>query len=299
MTMRHLEIFIAVAEAGKMNLAAKQLHLSQPTVSQAIQEIESQYRILLFERLSKKLFITDAGRELLDYARHIVSLFNKMEVTLQGHAVSMTLQVGATVTVGTCVFNTAIEAFERQNPEIQIHVTVDNTRMIEDRILKSQLDLAVVEGTISSPDIHVLPIIDDELVLVCGASHPFYGRSEIDFSELEGLPFVLREPGSGTRALFEDKLRDHQVTINEKWVCNNSEAIKNAVMEGQGLTVISRILVERELSERSLYQVPISHIQMNRHFCLVYHKNKYLSAPIKRLIQFMHDQHYSANICLQ
>lgn len=287
MTIRHLEIFIAVAEAGKMNLAAQQLHLSQPTVSQAIQEIESQYRILLFERLSKKLFITDAGRELLDYARHIVSLFNKMEVKLQGHAVSMTLQVGATVTVGTCVFNTAIETFERQNPEIRIHVTVDNTRMIEDMILKSQLDLAVVEGTISSPDIHVLPIIDDELVLVCGASHSFYGRSEIDFSELEGMPFVLRESGSGTRALFEDKLHEHQVTIYEKWVCNNSEAIKNAVMEGQGLTVISRSLVDRELSEGSLCLVPISRIQMKRHFSLVYHKNKFLSAPIKRLIQFM------------
>jgi len=287
MTIRHLEIFIAVAEAGKMNMAAKQLHLAQPTISQAIQEIESQYRILLFERLNKKLYITDAGRELLDYARHIVSLFNKMEVTLQGHAVSMTLQVGATVTVGTCVFNTAIAEFERQNPDIQIHVSVDNTRMIEDMILKSQLDLAVVEGTISSPDIHVLPIMDDELVLVCGAGHPFFGRSEIDFSELKGMSFVLREPGSGTRALFEDKLREHQVTINEKWMCNNSEAIKNAVMEGQGMTVISRSLVERELSEGSLYLVPIRHIYLKRQFSLVYHKNKFLSAPIKRLIQFM------------
>jgi len=287
MTIRHLEIFIAVAEAGKMNMAAKHLHLAQPTISQAIQEIESQYRILLFERLNKKLYITDAGRELLDYARHIVSLFNKMEVTLQGHAVSMTLQVGATVTVGTCVFNTAIAEFERQNPDIQIHVSVDNTRMIEDMILKSQLDLAVVEGTISSPDIHVLPIMDDELVLVCGAGHPFFGRSEIDFSELKGMSFVLREPGSGTRALFEDKLREHQVTINEKWMCNNSEAIKNAVMEGQGMTVISRSLVERELSEGSLYLVPIRHIYLKRQFSLVYHKNKFLSAPIKRLIQFM------------
>ena len=287
MTIRHLEIFIAVADSGKMNLAAQQLHVAQPTVSQAIQEIESQYRIRLFERLNKKLYITEAGCVLLDYARHIVSLFGEMEVNLQGQAISTTIQIGATVTVGTCVFNTAIVDFERQNPDIRVNVIVDNTRMIEDMILKSQLDLAVVEGTIVSPDIQVQPILEDELVLVCGVSHPFYSRGQVEITELEGRPFILREPGSGTRALFEDKLREHQVTVCEKWVCNNSEAIKNAVIEGQGLTVISQSLVARELSEGSLSRIPISQVQFKRHFSLVYHKNKYIAAPLNRLITFL------------
>ena len=108
MTIRHLRIFIAVAETGKMGLAAKQLYIAQPTVSQVISDMEKSYGVKLFERLSKKLYITPQGDRLVAYARHIVSLFDEMERSMRNSSAQVLLRVGATITVGACVLSPII-----------------------------------------------------------------------------------------------------------------------------------------------------------------------------------------------
>lgn len=287
MTIRHLKIFLAVVDCGKMSAAAEKLHITQPTISQAIAEIEKFYNILLFERLNKKLYLTESGKKMLSYASHIVSLFDEMEKEMLNRSKSTVLHAGATITVGTCVFDSLISNFEKETPDVKINVFVDNTSVIEDMILKSMLDFAVVEGEIKSPDIIVKPVIDDELVLVCSKNGQPFDRNNIDIHDLENLPFILREPGSGTRELFIRQTERNNVDINIKWVCNNSEAIKNAVMEGQGLTVISKKLVTEELEKGKLHLININNVELKRKFSLVYHKNKYLSEPINKFIRFM------------
>lgn len=287
MTIRHLKIFIAVVDLGKMSIAAKELHISQPTISQAVSEIENYYNVLLFERLNRTLYITEAGKNLLNYARHIVYLFDEMEIDLQNSSKNTILNVGATITVGTCIFNKAISEFEKLNPNIKVNIVVDNTSAIEDMILKSQIDLGVVEGEIKSTSIVVTPIIDDELVLVCSNNDKMFEDKTIDIKELNGMPFILREHGSGTRELFEKQLEKSNVKIYEKWICNNSEAIKNAVMEGQGLSVISKRLIQNELNKKELYIIKINNVLLDRKFKLAYHKNKYLSEQINYFIDFL------------
>ena len=145
MTIRHLRIFIAVAETGKMGLAAKQLYIAQPTVSQVISDMEKSYGVKLFERLSKKLYITPQGERLLSYARHIVSLFDEMERSMRNSSAQVLLRVGATITVGSCVLSPIIRRYEELFPLSQVQVFVDNTRLIEEMLLESQLDVALVE----------------------------------------------------------------------------------------------------------------------------------------------------------
>jgi DNA-binding transcriptional LysR family regulator len=281
MTIRHLKVFIAVCQYGKMSVAARKLHIAQPSISQTISEIEQYYEIKLFERLSKKLFITEAGKEFLNYARHIIALFDEMEENISMKSKNISLKIGATITIGTCVLNDILQDFETKHPEVKTQIIVENTGVIEEMLLKSELDIGIVEGEIKSADIITVPILSDELILVCSALDKFSNLESINISQLQSLDFVMREKGSGTRELFEKALQAAGISVNEKWTCNNSEAIKNAVINGQGLTVISKMLVEKELQSKQLHSVLINDANLSRDFHVAYHKNKYLSESLR------------------
>ncbi|MGI5960136.1 MAG: LysR family transcriptional regulator [Massiliimalia sp.] len=290
MTIRHLRIFIEVAESGKMSLAANKFFLSQPTVSQVIAELEEHYHTRLFERLSKKLYITDSGRTLLHYAKQVVSSFDDLEYTMLHSFSSQPLRIGASVTVGTCLVNPIIDEFHKSNPDTEVEVHVNNTHIIEELLLNSQLDLALVEGKIKSPNLTVTPVIDDFLVLVCGKDHPFAQRNVVCLQELSKEKFILREAGSGTRELFETYMKAKNVPIQVSWICNNSEAIKNAILDNHGISVISARLLEKEIREGSIHIVRVqdclqySECIWKREFSLVIHKNKYITPAMSAML---------------
>jgi len=284
MTIRHLKIFIAVADYGKMRLAAEKLFISQPSVSQAIAEIENYYGVKLFERLSKKLYITDSGEKLLKYARHIVNLFKEMEVDVKNSGENICLRIGGTVTVGTCLLCPIVTQFERRNPGVSTKVIINNTTVIEDMLLNSTLDLAIIEGETISSDIIKIPIYQDKLVLVCGESHPFANEKEITIDKLEDQDVVAREKGSRDRNIFEQFLNEQNISVNVKWNSTNTEAIKNAVIAGQGLAILSSIMVKNELQHGKLKIVTIKDINITRDICLVYHKDKFISEQMKNFL---------------
>lgn len=284
MTIRHLEIFIAVADCGKMSLAAEKLFISQPSVSQAISDIETYYGVKLFERLSKKLYITESGTKLLKYARHIVSAFRDMEIDMKKAGQCICLKVGGTVTVGTCILCPLIRIYERKNPEISTKVTINNTSEIETMILNSTLDIAIIEGEIVNKDIIRIPIYQDELVLICGKHHPLSDKGQIEMEELNNHDFIAREQGSRDRNIFEQILREKGVSFNEKWTSTNTEAIKNAVIAGQGLAVMSSSMIIKEVYYGTLKVIPIKDVNIKRDICLVYHKDKFISEYIQKFI---------------
>ena len=294
MTIRHLRIFIAVAEAGTMSLAAKRLYIAQPTVSQAIAEIEADCGARLFERLGKKLYITGEGDRLLRYARPITGLFDEMERAMRNAGRAVCLRVGATMTVGSCVLTPLLDSFEAKHPQVQVQAVVDNTHAIEEMLLDSRLDLALVEGEIHSPDLLVRPVIRDELVLVCPPDHPFARRAGILAEELEGQPFILREEGSGTRARLEEFLKSRDIAIVPKWICYGADPILAAVEGGQGLSVISRRLVECRAAGGRLAIVPVRDAALERAFSLVYHTDKFLSEPLRQLLETVETSAYAS-----
>ena len=184
MSLRHLLIFMTVAEQGSMSAAARALYLSQPTVSQAIRELETHYNGLLFERFGKKLYLTDRGKLLLPQARELVHSFQHLEEMMLNQGQSPTLKLGSTITVGTCLTPDLILELRQAFPDLNVYSYVSNTRDIEKKLLRSELDAAVVEGEIQSSDLVVLPIIDDTLVLAAGKEHPFYNKEYLTVQEL-------------------------------------------------------------------------------------------------------------------
>ena len=281
MTLRHLKIFITVADLGSMTAAAKALYIAQPTVSQSISELEDYYGIKLFDRLSKKLFITEKGSQLLSYARHITDLVNEMEYVMKNPDKSGTIKVGASLTIGTYLLPELVNEFIRQYPFWQVKAVTKNTQDIEQLIIRNEIDFAVVEGMVHTPDIIANPFMEDDLLLVCGRKHKLYGIRSISLGELSGLRFIVREKGSGTRELFENMMAMNEIKWQPDWECNCSDVLKSAAVSGIGVAVISKLLVKKELETGELSGIKIDNIDLKRKFSVIYHKNKFLTNGMK------------------
>ena len=288
MTIRHLTIFVAVADQGSMSAAAAHLYLSQPTVSQAIRELEKHYNGLLFERLGKKLYLTERGNLLLPQARSLIRQFQQLEELMLNQGQSSTLKLGSTITIGTCLTPFLIPKLQKICPDVRVHSYVSNTKDIEQKLLRSELDAGIVEGEILSPDLTVLPIIDDCLVLAAGKDHPFYQKSCIQVQDLAGESFAMREQGSGTRQLFEDYAARHQISVQTVWEANSPRTLLNAVLYDRVLSVMSLRLMKHEIQHNTIRVFYNQNGEWNRKFKLVYHKNKFLTPAIYALEKLLH-----------
>lgn len=285
MTIRHLRIFIEVVDSGKMSTAASRLFISQPTVSQAIKELEEHYGGLLFDRLSKKLYITEKGQRLLSYARNVVKQFDDMEEMMIQDSHVKKIRIGATNTVGNCILGDVINAFKEINPQTEIYSYVNNTKNIEEKLLRSELDIAIIEGRVKSPDLISIPELNDFLVLICSARHPFAKKKIVKLEDLKDESFAMREQGSGTRELFERYMLEKGIQIKIDMEGNSSAAIKKAVMENQFLAVISIRLVEEEIKNGTIHVIQNTDHDWDRFFSIVYHKNKVVTDEMKDLIE--------------
>ena len=280
MTIRSLEIFVKVAECGKMSEVARNMYITQSSVSQAISEIEKEYGVKLFDRISKKLYLTEAGKKLLGYGRHLLAVNEEMNDCMKHCAKNIRIRVGATVTVGTCVISPIMLELYKVNPLIEPEVFVEDTRLIAKKLLNSELDIAIVEGKIKHPDIVTKSIINDNLVLICSHKHEFYKRDSIEVSELSNQPLIMRELGSGTRAQLEKQLKELKIPMNIRWSCYNSEAILRAVVDNFGIAVISGLLIEDYLKKHLLWACDIEGINLHRTFDIAYHRSKFFTENI-------------------
>lgn len=281
MTIRDLEIFVTVAESGHIGDAAKKLFISQPTVSHVISQLEQTYQVKLFERLSRKLYITETGEELLQYARHLLSNFKDMEHYLYHASQQLHIRIGASLTVGTFFLAEMVTDFEQKNPRTRARVYIDNTKNIVRRISDGSLDIAVIEGDLHSENIVEKVVYEDKMVLICGKSHPFAARETVRLDELKNLDCVLREEGSGTRDFLINLTEKQGIPIVKKWVCHSSDSILNIVSAGQGISIVSEALAR---NNPDIVQVPISDIELHRKFRMIYHKDKYLSTALQNLM---------------
>ena len=274
MTIRHLKIFIAVAECGSMNTAARELYLSQPTISQAIRELEEHYDARLFDRLSRRLHITPAGQELLNNAYQVVGQFEQMEENMFKSRKRDLIRIGSTITIGSCLISNVLNDFSQAMPETDAYTFIGNTHVIEEKLLKSELDIALVEGEVHHRDLIMVPSIRDFLVLGCADDHPFASREEIHVKELENQKFIIREPGSGTRALFDKFVNRHRLKIQTSWEATCPDAFRNAMLYNQCLAVVSVRLLERDIRSRQIRIFIPRTNELERSFSLVYHKDK-------------------------
>lgn len=271
-TLRQLKTFVATAEYRKMSEAARHLYISQPTVSQIISDLEKEYNTVLFERQGRELLITPAGTLLLESAKQIISIHESLEQNMKSVNASRPLKIGATVTIGTNIMAKIAENMAEVCPDIDTFVTVHNTNHIEQMLLHNELDIALVEGIISNPDIVSKPALLDTLCIICGKNHPFAQKESVSVEDLRGQNFILREKGSGTRGIFEQLMQVHHIPFKVKWESTSTPAIVDAVSKNLGLGFVSERCAAARIAEGDLYRCPVREINLKRFFYLCHNR---------------------------
>lgn len=285
MTLHHLKVFIRVAEGGSVSAAARECHLAQPTVSQIIRELEEYYSTRLFERLSKRLYITEEGRRLLARAKEVAAAYERLEYDMSPDKMRDRLRIGSSVTVGMCLTPALVKRFGAARPEAEIYSYVNNTRTIERMLLASELDVAIVEGRVRSRDVLSFHCRDDYVALFCSARHPFASRASVDIAELGAESFVLRESGSGTREIFENFMRERGRKIKVKWEVACFDATLRAVVEEGCVGVASVRLLAPHLASGAVRAIYRPGGVWDRTFSLIYHKDKFITESMEMFVK--------------
>lgn len=270
--MKHkLNIFIKVAQKSSFTLASKELNLSQPAVSKTISKLEEEYNTTFFNRSRNAISLTNEGKLFLDYAYRISTLFDELENTflLKHSSGSQLFNLGLSTTIASYIMPKILAKIQRNSPQIKFNITSSNTKEIEDKILNKELDVAIVEGRTSDQLLTYIPFIKDELVLVSNAENPNL-KNVITKEELETIPFVSREVGSGTRDIIESVLKNHNISsLNHVITLNSTEAIEQYVCNSDAYALLSIHALTEKLLYNQLKVVEIKGVTFEREFFFV------------------------------
>ncbi|AMP00978.1 bacterial regulatory helix-turn-helix, lysR family protein [Collimonas arenae] len=287
LTIRQLQIFLAVAQSGSTTAASEQLALSQSATSAALNELENLLDCRLFDRVGKRLVLNDNGRVLLPQAGQVVDAAKTIEqqFLMPDMAQGGGLQIGSSTTIGSYLLPSLIASYRQQHSELQVRVTIANTADIVAAVVNFEVDVGLIEGPCHASDLQVEPWMVDELLIVSSPQHPIAaGDKKVSVAQLRAAEWLLREPGSGTREAVEQALLPHLHHLQQSCEFGNSEAIKHAAAAGLGISCLSHAVVEDFLQSGRLVVLNTTLPRLHRHFYLIHSKHKILSL---RLMQFL------------
>jgi len=284
-TLRQLEVFLAVARNESVSRASEALHMSQSAVSGSLAELERQFDVKLFDRVGKRLQLSERGRALRARAQAVLDHARELERGLEDPGELGRLRIGATLTIGDHLAVPLIARFTRAHPGAQVTLAIANTEEIARRVANFEIDVGLIEGELQDSDLDVTPWRDDELVVFCAPEHPFARKRTLSDDDLRRADWITREPGSGTRQTFERALYGLVPELRIVLELQHTEALKAAVSAGLGVGCISRIALRQELERRSLKACRVPHRDFRRRFFFVLHKQKYRSAGIERWLE--------------
>jgi DNA-binding transcriptional LysR family regulator len=274
--LNHLAIFHAVAQAGSMTRGAEHLDISQPAVSKQVQELERALGVHLFDRIGRRVFLSPAGEVLADHARRLFALAREVEEAMADvrTAGRGKVAIGASTTIGTYLLPGVLAEFWRRHPRVEVLVRIENTEQVHRRLAGHELDLGLTEGLVEEDELAAEVFHRDELVLIAAAGHRLAGQPRVPLGAVREEPFILREPGSGTRAVEERALAHLKLRVRVVIALGSTEAIKRVVAEGVGLAVVSRLAVAAECAAGTLAVLPVAGLRIERPLHLVRRKGR-------------------------
>ncbi|SHK74982.1 LysR substrate-binding domain-containing protein [Halomonas caseinilytica] len=277
-SFRQLQVFVTVARLGTVSAAAESLSLSQSATSQALSDLERQLGVALFERPGRRLLLNELGRrmmpraeELLEGVADFVATAREPEGALHG-----ALSISASATVGTYLLPGLAGRFSERHPAVDLRLKLRNTFEVITDVLRLEADLGLIEGECREPRLASETWCEDRLVIVAALDHPLAERTRLDDDTLAGANWILREPGSGTRSVFERAMQARGLLAKGRMELGQHEAIKQAVRAGLGLGCLSRLSVAGELERGELVALD-SELSLRRTFSLVWHPERYRS----------------------
>ena len=282
-TARQLEIFAAVYQEGTITRAGRRIGLSQAATSQALAELENQLQRRLFDRKGRRLKWNAAGRELFPAAVQVLDRMRDIEGQAGKRPMKLTLY--ASLTVGNYMLPSLIARFTRRHPDAQFHMAVGNTEHVVASVRQFESDAGWIEGFLRHADLEAFPWREDRLAIVAAPGHPLAGRKATP-AALADARWVLRESGSGTRAVFEDAIEGRFRMVHVPVELGGIGAIKRAVMSGAGLGCISHSAVEPELRAGQLARVYAPWLDLRRQITLLIHRQKYVDAGLREFLRF-------------
>ena len=279
LNLHQLYTFQTVARHRSYVRAAEELHFSQPAVSAQVRHLEQSLGVRLFEQIGRQTHLTQAGRELFVYSQKIFSIIDEtmdaMEALRSPHYGR--LSIGADTTVGSYVVPGMLGKFRQIFPAVEISLEVLNRVSLFDALLNNSVDMAVMSAVPEDAPVEIEPFAYNPLVLIAAPNHRLAGRVDIPIKELGREHFLLREPGSGTRATLETTLREAGVELHISMQVGNNSAIKQGVAAGLGIALISRVALDMELETNRLTILDVEGFPIMRQWRLVHLKDKYLS----------------------
>lgn len=270
-----LRVFVTVVEQQHFSKAGELLNLSQPGVSLHIRNLENEFRAKLLHRSPKQVRLTEAGTILYRHAKQMLAQYEEAgrEIRLLQDEVTGSLHIGASFTIGEYVLPARLAGFAKQYPLVNLQVTIGNTEEIIAAIKSNRLDIGFIEGETADPDLRIIPYMKDEMIVVAPSGHPLSAEIAVEDQMLHNEVWVLREPGSGTRAFSDRFLQETGIPVKRSYVFNSSQGVKEAVSAGLGLSLLSRWIVRKELDSGELSELRIRHSLHERDFRIIREKS--------------------------
>lgn len=278
MTLRHLKIFMSVYHHKSITQAAKELHITQPSVSLAIKELEERYQTILFDRMNRQIYPTEKAHLLYNHSMKILSSLENMENEMYNDQVK-SINFGCSMTLSQVFLPHLLKILKEKYPLINFHVNVNNQKEIENQLLKNEVDFALIE-TLPLHQLQKIPFYQDELVIVVNKKHPLLKTNNL--KDLENYDYYSREKGSSIYKLVENTFISNHLNIQPTIECVNPSALIELVRYNNGFTILPKSLIKKEKEITFL-----NDFQIQRTYHIVMHKDKKLSLLYQEIFEMI------------
>lgn len=289
MNLNHLRVFHSVATHMSFTRAADELCLTQPGISKHVKQLESHYGVRLFDRLGRKVVLTQAGEILLETTRTLFELLQGADERIRelSGLKGGRLKLGASVTMGICFLPRILRTFTVMYPGVDVSLDIDLSRMIEGKVLRNAVDVGLIGAPSHDGRLVEKTFLTDRLLVITAPTHKWAKRLSVTPQELMGERFVLSGKGSGTRSFLEERFGAAGIVLTNTLEFGNTEGVKKAVENGLGISIVSSEIVERELKAGLINGLLLDGMNLERHFSYVYRKDKYLTPAARRFLELL------------
>jgi DNA-binding transcriptional LysR family regulator len=296
--LSQLRVFEAVAQTRSFTRAAEVVHLTQPGISKHIKQMEEYYGVPLFDRLGKKVALTQAGEILFEATQEIMASIGAAEQRieeLEGLRGGK-LVLGASFPIGVYILPGILAAFRKKYPAVEVTLDISPSEKIKVKVLANKLDLGLVSHKEQDPRLLAKGFMTDQLVVIVPSNHKWATKSRIKPQDLLRETFIQAVRGAGTRAVVEERLREKGIVLRDVLDFGNPEGVKHAVAAGLGVSIQARSTVRQEISDGSLVAVPMAAMDVRIEYLYLYRKDKHLSAAAKSFLAVLQDRRANENL---
>lgn len=314
MTLRHLNLFMEVCRQGSITLAAEELNMAQPAVSYAIKELESYYEVRLFERMNRRLYITEAGERLMRYADTILNQFDEAKDVLRDIHTFTRVRLGTNVSYGTHMLPELLSGFRKEYPDIPVFTMVQNSSQIEEQLLRNHLDFGIMDfpaehtmfySRLIGQDVMKAAYSPDEMLRRGDDSTRIVSRKlrdekkkasvqelreekeKLSVRDLEAVPFLVRESGSGSRSMLDQLFAKAGIRPQIAMESISSQCLIESALCGAGIVFLPGTMLEPYIESGKLTEIKIEEMSEKRQYYLVHHKSKFLTRSMKNFQKYV------------